>query len=263
MNLQQTNRVLEVYQHLLQAEKDRKSVTPLTDLYPEITIHEAYRVQMKSIDQKVKDGQNVVGKKIGLTSFAMQKLLGVDQPDYGHLLDSMEVPNGGTIPMDTLFNPKVEGELAFVLKKDLIGPAVSVEDVLEATEYIIPSIEIVDSRITDWKIKLEDTVADNASCGLFVLGSQRYDPNGMDLTKIEMSLYKNGEIMNKGTGADVLGHPAACVAWLANKLAEYDVTLKAGEVILSGALSAAVTAQKGDVFTAEFGQLGKVEISFG
>lgn len=218
---------------------------------------------MKSIDQKVKDGQNVVGKKIGLTSFAMQKLLGVDQPDYGHLLDSMEVPNGGTIPMDTLFNPKVEGELAFVLKKDLIGPAVTVEDVLEATEYIVPSIEIVDSRITDWKIKLEDTVADNASCGLFALGSQRFDSNEIDLTEIKMSLYKNGEFMNKGTGADVLGHPATCVAWLANKLAEYDVTLKAGEVILSGALSAAVAAQKGDVFTTEFGQLGKVKESFG
>ncbi|MFL6562945.1 MAG: 2-keto-4-pentenoate hydratase [Bacillus sp. (in: firmicutes)] len=223
--------IVEAYQHLLQAEKNKKSVVPLTDLYPDITIHDAYQVQMKSIDQKVKDGQKIVGKKIGLTSFAMQELLGVDQPDYGHLLDRMKIPNGGSIPMETLFNPKVEGELAFVLKKDLIGPAVTVEDVLEATEYIVPSIEIVDSRITDWKIKLEDTVADNASCGLFTLGGQRFDPNGMDLTKIAMNLYKNGEFMNKGTGADVLGHPATCVAWLANKLTENDVTLKAGEVI--------------------------------
>jgi 2-keto-4-pentenoate hydratase len=263
MNMQVTTRVLEAYQHLLQAERDKRSVTPLTDLYPDITIHDAYRVQLLSIDQKVNNGQKVVGKKIGLTSFAMQNLLGVDQPDYGHLLDSMEIPDGGTISMETLFNPKVEGELAFVLKKDLIGPGVTVEDVLEATDYIVPSIEIVDSRITDWKIKLEDTVADNASCGLFAFGSQRFDPNGMDITKIEMLLYKNGEFMNKGTGADVLGHPATCVAWLANKLAEYNITLKAGEVILSGALSAAVAAQKGDVFTAEFGQLGKVEVSFG
>jgi 2-keto-4-pentenoate hydratase len=255
--------IVEAYQHLLHAEKNKKSVAPLTDLYPDITIHDAYRVQIKNIDQKVKDGQKIVGKKIGLTSFAMQELLGVDQPDYGHLLDSMNIPNGGSIQMETLFNPKVEGELAFILKKDLKGPAVTVEDVLEATEYIVPSIEIVDSRITDWKIKLEDTVADNASCGLFTLGGQRFDPNRMDLTKIEMSLYKNGEFMNKGTGADVLGHPATCVAWLANKLTEYDVTLKAGEVILSGALSAAVVAQKGDVFTAEFSQLGKVEVSFG
>ena len=255
--------IVEAYKHLLQAEKNKKSVAPLTDLYPDITIHDAYRVQISSIVQKVKDGQKIVGKKIGLTSFAMQELLGVDQPDYGHLLDSMNIPNGGSIQMETLFNPKVEGELAFILKKDLKGPAVTVEDVLEATEYIVPSIEIVDSRITDWKIKLEDTVADNASCGLFTLGGQRFDPNRMDLTKIEMSLYKNGEFMNKGTGADVLGHPATCVAWLANKLTEYDVTLKAGEVILSGALSAAVVAQKGDIFTAEFSQLGKVEVSFG
>ncbi|WHY03541.1 fumarylacetoacetate hydrolase family protein [Neobacillus sp. DY30] len=223
----------------------------------------AFKAASINISRKVMDGQIVVGKKIGLTSFAMQKLLGVDQPDYGHLLDSMEVPNGGTIPMETLFSPKVEGELAFVLKKDLIGPGVTAEDVLDATDYIVPSIEIVDSRITDWKIKLEDTVADNASCGLFILGSQRFDPNGVDLTKIEMSLYKNGEFMNKGTGTDVLGHPATCVAWLANKLAEYDVTLKTGEIILSGALSAAVAAEKGDVFTAEFHQLGKVEVSFG
>jgi 2-keto-4-pentenoate hydratase len=263
MNIQGTNRVIEAYQHLLQAEKNKISVAPITDLYPDITIHDAYRVQMNNTNQKVKDGQRIVGKKIGLTSFAMQQLLGVNQPDYGHLLDTMDIPNGGTIPMEPLFNPKVEGELAFVLKKDLKGPAVTIEDVLEATEYIVPSIEIVDSRITDWKIKLEDTVADNASCGLFVLGSQRFDPKGMDLTKIKMSLYKNGEFMNKGTGADVLGHPATCVAWLANKLAEYNVTLKAGEVILSGALSAAVAAQKGDAFTAEFSQLGKVEISFG
>jgi 2-keto-4-pentenoate hydratase len=163
MNIQETNQVHEAYQYLLQAEKNKQSVAPLTDLYPDITMNDAYRIQMKSIDQKVKDGQNVVGKKIGLTSFAMQKLLGVDQPDYGHLLDSMEVSNGGMIPMDILFNPKVEGELSFVLKKDLIGPAVTIEDVLEATEYIVTSIEIVDSRITDWKIKLEDTVADNAS----------------------------------------------------------------------------------------------------
>ncbi|WP_026564951.1 2-keto-4-pentenoate hydratase [Bacillus sp. UNC41MFS5] len=255
--------IVEAYKHLLQAEKNKKSVAPLTDLYPDITIQDAYRVQIKNIDQKVKDGQKIVGKKIGLTSFAMQELLGVDQPDYGHLLDSMDIPNGSIISMETLFEPKVEGELAFVLKKDLIGPNVTVEDVLEATEYIVPSIEIVDSRITDWKIKLEDTVADNASCGLFTLGRQRFDPNEMDLTKIEMSLYKNGEFINKGTGADVLGHPAGCVAWLANKLAEYNVTLKAEEVILSGALSAAVAAQKGDVFTAEFSQLGKVEVSFG
>lgn len=137
------------------------------------------------------------------------------------------------------------------------------KEVLEATEYIVPSLEIVDSRILDWKIKLEDTIADNASCGLYVLGEQKFQLDGLDLTKIEMSLFKNGELINQGSGADVLGHPARCVAWLANKLSEYDVILKAGEVILSGALSAAVESQKGDIFTADFTQLGKVEVSFG
>lgn len=262
MSIQKTEVVESAYQHLLQAEKTMKSVAPLTELFSNLTVEEAYQVQLKAIEQKVNDGQKIVGKKIGLTSVAMQKLLGVDQPDYGHLLDTMDIPDGGTVPENVLFDPKVEGEIAFVLKKDLQGPSVTPEEVLEATDYIVPALEIVDSRITDWKIKLTDTVADNASCGLFVIGENKIDPKKIDLTKIEMSLYKNGEFMNKGTGADVLGHPATCVAWLANKLSEYNVTLKAGEVILSGALSAAIVAEKGDVFTAEFSELGKVTISF-
>jgi 2-keto-4-pentenoate hydratase len=262
MSIQGTDKVRAAYQHLLLAEKRKKSVAPLTDLYPDLTVEEAYQVQLKAIDHKVKDGQKVVGKKVGLTSVAMQELLGVDQPDYGFLLDSMDVPNKGEISIDSLFAPKVEAEIAFVLKKDLKGPSVTTEEVLEATDYILPSLEIVDSRITDWKITLADTVADNASCGLFVLGEQRLDPKNVDLTKIEMSLYQNGKYVNKGTGTDVLGNPATCVAWLANKLYEYGVTLKAGEVILPGALSAAVSAERGDTFTADFGQLGKVEVAF-
>ncbi|MGE8081688.1 2-keto-4-pentenoate hydratase [Peribacillus loiseleuriae] len=262
MNIPKIDVVQEAYEYLLQAEQTKKSVAPLTDLFPNLTVDEAYQVQLKAIDQKVKDGQKIVGKKIGLTSFAMQELLGVDQPDYGHLLDSMVVVNIGTINSEALFEPKVEGEIAFVLNKDLKGPGVTGEEVLAATDYIIPSLEIVDSRITNWKIKLQDTVADNASCGLYVLGDEKFTIDGLDLTKIEMSLYKNGELMNKGKGADVLGHPATCVAWLANKLSEYDVILKAGEVILSGALSAAIAGEKGDVFTAEFSDLGKVEVSF-
>lgn len=262
MSTQKTVSIQQVYENLLHAEQTKTAISPLTEQYPSLTVQDAYHVQLRAIEQKVKDGQKIVGKKIGLTSFAMQELLGVDQPDYGHLLDSMSVENRGIIHVDSLFEPKVEGEIAFILNKDLKGPDVTAEEVLAATEWIIPSLEIVDSRIRNWKIKLEDTVADNASCGLYVLGDEKLAVQGIDLTKIEMNLYKNGERMNKGTGADVLGHPATCVAWLANKLAEYDVTLKAGEVILSGALSAAVSAQKGDVFMAEFGKLGKVEVSF-
>lgn len=257
-----TSKLTAAYEHLLTAETKKKSVAPLTDIYEELTIKEAYEIQLKGIQQKVKDGERIAGKKIGLTSVAMQKLLGVDQPDYGHLLGSMEVEDAETVSSSTLFQPKVEGEIVFVLKKGLKGPSVTAEEVMEATEYIVPSLEIVDSRIADWKIRLEDTIADNASCGLFVLGKERFSPVDMDLGEIEMRLYKNGKHVNTGFGKDVLGHPATCVAWLANKLYEFGGELEAGEVILSGALSAAVAAEPGDWFTAEFTQLGKVEVSF-
>ncbi|MDM5450983.1 2-keto-4-pentenoate hydratase [Peribacillus simplex] len=262
MSNQLKYRVKHAYDHLLQAEVAKVAVKPLTDLYTDMTVDEAYLVQLTAVSQKVKEGQKIVGKKIGLTSLSMQKLLGVDQPDYGHLLHSMKVNNKGTVEINELFQPKVEAEIAFVLNRDLQGPSVTVEDVLDATEYIVPSLEIVDSRISDWKIKLQDTIADNASSGLFVLGEGKFSTTEVDLTKIEMNLFRNGELINTGYGSDVLGHPATCVAWLANKLHEYNVILKAGEVILSGALSAAVDAQKGDRFTAGFTHLGKVEVAF-
>jgi 2-keto-4-pentenoate hydratase len=262
MSIQVIHRVQHVYDLLQQAEAAKQSITPLTDLYQELSVEEAYQVQLLAINEKVGDGQRIVGKKIGLTSVAMQQLLGVDQPDYGHLLDSMEVSNNGIISLDAMFQPKVEGEIAFVLSKDLKGPFVTIEDVLEATEYIAPALEIVDSRITDWKITLVDTIADNASCGLFVIGEERFSLTDIDLPSIEMNLFKNGVLINTGYGSDVLGHPAKCVAWLANKLSEYNVVLKAGEVILSGALSAAVVAEKGDRFTAGFSHIGKVEVTF-
>lgn len=255
-------RVQHAYEHLRKAELEKVTVPPLTDLYPEMTMDESYQVQMKAINQKVLDGHRIVGKKIGLTSVAMQQLLKVDQPDYGHLLSSMEVSNNGVIAMDRLFQPKVEAELAFILKKDLKGPSVTIDDVLDATAYIVPALEIVDSRITDWRIKLQDTIADNASSGLFILGNDRYTVSEIDLVGTEMNLFRNGELANKGYGSAVLGNPATCVAWLANKLFEYNVSLKAGEVILSGALSAAVNAQSGDRFTAGFTHLGKVEVIF-
>lgn len=243
-------------------EKHMSIDEPLSTTNPELSIDDAYAIQISRIETALSNGEVISGKKIGLTSAAMQNLLGVDQPDYGHLLQSMEVLNGGTISLSKLFQPKIEGEIAFVLKDDLVGPNVTPADVLAATDYIIPAIEIVDSRIKDWKIKLVDTVADNASCGLYVLGENKVKLNGIDLKEIEMQLLKNGEVINEGKGTDVLGDPAICVAWLANKLSEYDVTLKAGEVILSGALSAAVVAEPGDKFTASFSTLGEVNVQF-
>ncbi|OXM87006.1 2-keto-4-pentenoate hydratase [Paenibacillus rigui] len=237
-------------------------VAPLTDIYPHLTVDDAYQIQLKGIARKLGEGRQIVGKKIGLTSVAMQELLGVDQPDYGHLLDHMEVSNRGMIPVSSLFQPKAEAEIAFVLHTDLKGPSVTVEDVLNATEYIVPALEIVDSRITDWTIKLEDTIADNASSGLFVLGNETFSAKEMDLTKVTMDLLRNGQFINSGSGSAVLGNPAACVAWLANALHDYGVRLEAGEVILSGALSAAIAVQQGDRVTADFHHLGTVEVTF-
>ena len=245
MSNQGIHRIQHLYELLQHAEATKKSISPLTEVYPDLSVEEAYQVQLRAIEQKVQEGQRITGKKIGLTSVAMQELLGVDQPDYGHLLDSMEISNNGMISLEHLFQPKIEGEIAFVLSKDLSGPSVTVEDVLGATDYIAPALEIVDSRITNWKITLADTVADNASSGLFVIGEERFSLQDIDLPSIKMNLFKNGERINTGYGSDVLGHPAKCVAWLANKLSQYNVGLKAGEVILSGALSAAVGNRKG------------------
>jgi 2-keto-4-pentenoate hydratase len=248
--------------HLAKALPNRRGVEPITSLNPNITIEEAYQVQLATILKRLQAGQSVVGKKIGLTSLAMQNLLGVDQPDYGHLLDEMVVGNDGEISISRVLQPKVEAEIAFVLKRDLIGPRVTNLDVLLATDYVLPALEIVDSRVADWKIKLQDTVADNASSGLFVLGGKPVSVDQIDLARVGMAFYKNGEIVNTGVGAAALGNPAACVAWLANKLFEFGIVLKAGEVILSGALSAAENAQSGDYFHARFAHLGEVGVRF-
>jgi 2-keto-4-pentenoate hydratase len=247
--------------HLASAEISGKGVTPLTEMEPNLTEQDAYQVQLKTIERKEKEGYTIVGKKIGLTSLAMQTMLGVNQPDYGHLLDSMHVENDGVISFEKVLQPKVEGEIAFVLKRDLVGPRVTTLDVIRATECVIPALEVVDSRIANWRIKLSDTVADNASSGLFVLG-RPHKIEQLDLVLEGMVFYKNGEIMNTGTGAAALGNPATCVAWLANKLSNFGIVLKAGEVILSGAVTAAVDAKPGDHFNARFTNLGQVGVRF-
>lgn len=245
-----------------EAERTRIGTSPVTAEHPEITVQMAYAVQLETIRRKVNEGKRIIGKKIGLTSLAMQKLLGVDQPDYGHLLDSMVIENGGHIPQSLVMQPRVEAEIAFILKKNLSGPRVTAADVLLATDYVLPALEIVDSRVKDWKIKLQDTIADNASSGLYVLGGKPVKPDAVDLAQVGMVFCKNGEIYNTGVGAAALGHPAFCVAWLANKLSEFGIELKAGEVILSGALSAAAAAAPGDIFQARLAHLGEVGVVF-
>ena len=247
---------------LAQAEATKVGIDPLIVTNPELTVDEAYYIQLENIKKKLEEGQKIVGKKIGLTSVAVQKMLGVDEPDYGHLLDTMVVENGGTIDTKDMLQPKVEGEIAFILKKDLKGPNVTAVDVIQATDYVVPALEIVDSRVQDWKISLRDTVADNASSGLYVLGGKPTKLEDFDLELVGMALYQNGEVANTGVGAAVLGSPATSVAWLANRLADYDISLKAGEVILSGALSGMVVANPGDNFVARFAHLGQVSVNF-
>jgi 2-keto-4-pentenoate hydratase len=257
-----TNKIKQFAELLAEAESTRIGISPLSSVDPELTIKEAYSIQLENIQRKVAEGQTIVGKKIGLTSLAMQRLLGVNEPDYGHLLDGMVVENGGHISIEHVLQPKVEAEIAFILKKELRGPNVTALDVLQATDYIVPALEIVDSRVKDWKITLADTVADNASSGFYVLGGKPTKIEDIELELLGMVLTKNGELVNTGVGAAALGNPANCVAWLANKLAEFDISLKAGEVILSGALSAAEAANKGDTFTARFAHIGQVSVRF-
>lgn len=243
------------------AEKTCQPIGQVSAEHPELEIKDAYKIQLINIGKELEEGRVITGKKIGLTSLAVQNMLGVDQPDFGHLLDSMEVSEG-VVDRDKLVQPKVEGEIVFVLKDDLVGPSVTVEDVLDATDYVAAGIEIVDSRVADWKITIIDTVADNASSGMYYISDKRVDPKSVDLKAIEMNFYKNGQLMNSGVGAAALGDPAYCVAWLANTLYEYGVVLKKGEVILSGALSAMLEAETGDEFRASFTELGDVSVKF-
>ena len=247
---------------LLSAERSRKPIAPLTESDRGITVDEAYRVQLLMMDMKKSSGQVVVGKKIGITSRAMQVMLGVSEPDYGHILDGMVVAEGEMIRTADLIQPRVEGEIAFILKEDLEGPGVTLADVIRCSEGVIPALEVIDSRIVDWKIKLPDTVADNASSARIVLGGKITPVLGLDLQTVGMVLEKNGEIAATAAGAAVLGHPAQAVAWLANKLATYRISLAKGEVILSGSLTAAVPVAAGDFIRADFGHLGDVKTKF-
>lgn len=249
-------------QEIQEAEKTCIPSTNLTNRYSGITVAEAYSIQLRTVQAKINQGRVVVGKKIGLCSRAMQELLGVHEPDYGHILDNMVVPEGVPISMGRLVQPKMEGEICFLLRKDLKGPGVNVAQVLEATVGVMPALEIIDSRFEGWKIKIQDTVADNGGSALVVLGGQLTPVDGIDLRLVGMVLEKNGEITATGAGAAVLGNPAQAVAWLANMLGEHGISLNAGEFIMSGSVTAAVPIAAGDCFRAAFDRLGSVTARF-
>ena len=249
-------------ERLWRAEAAKVAIPPIATEVPDMTIPEAYGIQLRNIRRRLDAGDQVTGKKIGLTSAAMQELLGVHQPDYGHLLRSMDATHL-VIDTSALVAPRVEAELAFVLAADLPTADVTPADVLAATDYVVGALEIVDSRISDWKIGILDTVADNASSGRYVLGDARLDPRQADLTQIGMALTRNGNEINRGGSAAVLGDPAFAVAWLANAVGEYGVQLRAGEVILSGAIAAMTPVSSGDTIVASFEQFGEVTATFG
>jgi 2-oxopent-4-enoate/cis-2-oxohex-4-enoate hydratase len=247
---------------LFAALKGCHVVDPLTTRHPEITIENAYAIQQRLNARRVQAGETVIGKKIGVTSRAVMNMLGVYQPDFGLLTDGMVYNEGEAIPANTLIQPKAEGEIAFILKRDLQGPGIGAADVLAATEGVMACFEIVDSRIRDWKIKIQDTVADNASCGVFVLGDRVVDPRRVDLNTCGMVLEKNGEIVGTGAGAAALGAPANAVAWLANTMGRLGMTLRAGEVILSGSLAAMVPVKSGDSLRVTIGGIGGCSVRF-
>jgi 2-oxopent-4-enoate/cis-2-oxohex-4-enoate hydratase len=247
---------------LYEAMVSRTTIAPLTERFPDITIEDAYHISLQMLKRREETGEKVIGKKIGVTSKAVQNMLNVHQPDFGFLTDKMVY--SGEMPISTeLIQAKAEGEIAFRLKKDLMGPGVTNADVLAATESIMPCFEVVDSRIENWNIKIQDTVADNASCGLFVLNEEAaVDPRTIDLSTCGMVVEKNGSTVSTGAGAAALGSPVNCVAWLANTLGEFGIPLKAGEIILSGSLVPLEPVVAGDVMNVKVGGMGNCEVKF-
>ncbi len=250
---------------LYTALRNQQMIDPLSTREPNMTIEDAYAVSSGLLQKRIElDGEKVIGKKIGVTSKAVQNMLGVHQPDFGYLTDAMVVDESESLSLTTkMIQPRAEGEIAFVLKHDLIGPGITASDVLRATDFVVPCFEIVDSRIKDWKIKIQDTVADNASCGYFLLGSQAADPRKLDLSTVGMVVELNGQVVSTGAGAAALGaSPISCVVWLANTLGRFGVPLKAGEVILSGSLVPLQPVKAGDYMSVSIGGIGRTAVRF-
>ena len=247
---------------LLAAYSSRKPIPPLTTTFEGMTLEDAYAIQLLQMHELTSTGRTVKGHKVGLTSAAMQRMLGVDQPDYGHLLDDFFYLEHMPIPMTRFVQARVEPEVAFVLKKPLRGPGVTVHEALRAVDFVLPALEIVDSRIKDWQIGLFDTIADNASSGAVVLGSTPTDVGAVDLRLAGATFHRNARLVGTGVGGAVLGSPVNSLVWLANTLGARGITLEAGHVVLPGAVCAMVPVEAGDTFTATFAGLGSVTARF-
>ena len=247
---------------LREADATREPIAPIVSRWPELEVSDAYAIQRKNIDLRVRAGAAIRGHKVGLSSRAMQEMMGVREPDYGHLLDDMFVFEGHEVAMDELIQPRVEIETAFVLGDALPERGCTAADVIRATDFILPSIEIIDSRIVDWQIGIVDTIADNASSAKVVLGGNPVRLTEGDVREIGAALLLNGEVVETGTAAAVLGNPVTAVAWLARTLGAFGVSLEAGQVVLPGSCTRAVTVARGDAVRAEFDRLGPVEVRF-
>lgn len=247
---------------LFEAMARRQVVAPLTERESGITVADGYAISRRYLQRRLADnGERVVGKKIGVTSDAVQSMLGVYEPDFGFLTDAMLMPEG-QVPIGHLIQPKAEAEMAFRLSGDLSGPGVTADDVLAATEAVMPCFEIVDSRIDGWRIKIQDTVADNASCGVFVIGSPAVSPAGLDLAALKVTVTKNGKFLSEGLGSAVQGSPLQAVAWLANTFGELGQKLEAGEIVLSGSLVPLEPVAPGDTMSMDIPGLGSTYVEF-
>ncbi|MHA7119816.1 2-oxo-hept-4-ene-1,7-dioate hydratase [Achromobacter xylosoxidans] len=246
---------------LIEAERTGVPTTQLDQAFPGIEIADAYAIQQRIIASKLAAGARLRGHKIGLTSKAMQSTVGIDEPDYGHLLDTMFFQDGDTIATEKLIVPRVEVELAFVLGKPLRGPDVTLFDVLDATDYVVPALELIDGR-SKYPRRIVDNIADNAACAGIVLGGRPVKPLDVDLRWVAALLLKNGVIEESGVSAAVLGHPAMGIVWLANKLAAHDTGLEAGQIVLAGSFTRTVAVAKGDTIHADYGPLGSISVHF-
>ena len=249
-------------EQLYKAQKSGRAVEPIRKLFAEKDLAAAYAVQNELTERALRDGRRLVGRKIGLTSKSVQKQIGIDEPDYGMLFSDLVLYDGDTIEVGRLIAPRVEAEVAFVLERPLNKADTSIADVLRSTAYAIPAIEVVDSRIKGWDIGIVDTIADNASSGMYVLGNQSMSIDSMDLRLVGMVTEKNGEAISFGAGAACLGHPLHAVAWLARKMVDVGRPLDAGDTVLSGALGPMVDAAAGDCFETRISGLGSVRIAF-
>lgn len=247
---------------LAEAERTRTPIAPLSAVFPDLDIETAYAIQLTNVNRRIGAGAAIRGHKVGLTSKAMQEMLGVGEPDYGHLLDDMLFADGAAIDVTRFLQPRVEVEIAFLLKDRLRGSGTTVEQVLTATESVAPALEIIDSRIADWKITLTDTIADNASSAGVVIG--RWSPltPELDLREVTADLSINGELVASGQGSAVLGHPAASVAWMADKLAEFGLELEPGHIVMPGSCTKAFDVRAGDGVSAVYSELGTVGAVF-